>query len=223
MRPHTLAPGEYDPPHYPFVSVVHLDDQLIVLSKPAGLLSVPGKATEHADCLEARAQAIWPEARIVHRLDMATSGLMVLARGKDVLRHLGLQFEKRKVAKKYIADIWGAPSEDSGEIDLPLITDWPNRPLQKVDPENGRRALTRWQVMEGYDGWTRIALFPETGRSHQLRVHMKQIGHPILGDVFYASGEALTCRPRLHLHAEELTLHHPSNGERVTYTDHSLL
>ena len=217
--PHTLLPGAYAPPHKPFVSVVHLDNHLIALSKPAGLLTVPGKLAEHADCLEARAQALWPEARIVHRLDMATSGLVLMARGPAVLRHLGKQFEKRQVKKKYIADVWGTVTDDEGVIDLPLATDWPNRPRQMVDHARGRQAITRWQVLIREEGWTRLTLYPETGRSHQLRVHMKELGHPILGDEFYADGQALTCRKRLHLHAQRLSLHHPADGQRVAFSD----
>lgn len=210
------APSEfvYAPPMEPYLSVLHADDDLLVVDKPSGLLSVPGKAAEHADCVEARAQQRFAQARIVHRLDMDTSGVMVLAMNPAALRHLGLQFERRKTRKTYIAEIWGRLAEDTGEVDLPLICDWPNRPKQMVCHETGRPALTRWQVLERKDNRTRVRLFPHTGRSHQLRVHMLALGHPILGDRFYAEGAALAASGRLALHAESLVLHHPADGER---------
>lgn len=207
----------YAPPQEPYLQVLHADDDLMVVDKPSGLLSVPGKAAEHSDCIESRAQKRFPAARIVHRLDMDTSGVMVLAMNPVAHRHLGLQFERRKTQKSYLADIWGHPREESGEIDLPLICDWPNRPKQMVSFEHGKPALTRWQVIERGEWSTRVRLYPHTGRSHQLRVHMLALGHPILGDRFYAAGEALTASPRLALHAESLELHHPTGGERVTF------
>lgn len=207
----------YDPPQDPWLCVLHADDDLLVVDKPSGLLSVPGKAAEHADCVEARAKARYPDARIVHRLDMDTSGVMALARNAAAHRHLGLQFERRKTRKTYLADVWGQVVDNCGEIDLPLICDWPNRPKQKVDLELGKPALTRWEVVErGHDS-TRLRLSPVTGRSHQLRVHMLTLGHPILGDRFYADQDALQASPRLALHAEYLTLHHPTGGALVTF------
>jgi tRNA pseudouridine32 synthase/23S rRNA pseudouridine746 synthase len=210
------APGifVYAPPMEPYLSVLHRDDDLLVVDKPSGLLSVPGKAAEHADCLEMRARERFPSARIVHRLDMDTSGVMVLALNAAAHRHLGLQFERRKTLKTYIADIWGHPDADDGEVNLPLICDWPNRPKQMVSFEFGKPALTRWKVLERFETTTRVRLFPHTGRSHQLRVHMLATGHPILGDRFYAEGEALMASSRLALHAESLELHHPTGGER---------
>ncbi|WP_297834057.1 RluA family pseudouridine synthase [uncultured Roseibium sp.] len=207
----------YDPPLEPFLTVLHADDDLLVIDKPSGLLSVPGKAAEHGDCVESRAQERFPDARIVHRLDMDTSGVMVLARNSAAHRHLGLQFERRKTLKTYIADIWGSPSEDEGEIDLPLVCDWPNRPKQMVSFEFGKPALTRWKVLERKQQTTRVRLFPHTGRSHQLRVHMLSLGHPITGDRFYSEGKALTASSRLALHAETLELHHPAHGERICF------
>ncbi|MEE4014494.1 pseudouridine synthase [Roseibium sp. FZY0029] len=207
----------YAPPLEPFLTVLHADDDLLVVDKPSGLLSVPGKAAEHADCIESRAQERYADARIVHRLDMDTSGVMVLARNPAAHRHLGLQFERRKTLKTYIADIWGSPPVDEGEIDLPLICDWPNRPKQMVSFEHGKPALTRWQVLERKAMTTRVRLFPHTGRSHQLRVHMLALGHPIAGDRFYAEGEALVASPRLALHAETLELHHPAHGGRICF------
>lgn len=188
-----------------------------MLNKPSGLLTVPGKATEHADCLEARAQEQYAGARIVHRLDMDTSGVVIMAMHADAHRHLGLQFERRHTAKTYIADIFGQIKNDQGEIDLPLRCDWPNRPKQMVDHDEGRKALTKWRVLERHENHTRVELTPITGRSHQLRVHMLELGHPILGDRFYATGEALEASKRLRLHAQSLTVHHPTGGERVTF------
>ncbi|MBO0346953.1 bifunctional tRNA pseudouridine(32) synthase/23S rRNA pseudouridine(746) synthase RluA [Roseibium limicola] len=211
------APFVYDPPMEPFLEVLHQDDDLLLVIKPSGLLSVPGKAAEHKDCLEARAQAIYPQARIVHRLDMDTSGVMVLAMTPAAHRHLGLQFERRHTKKTYLARVWGQLEHDSGEIDLPLRCDWPNRPKQMVCFELGRKALTRYQVIERDDATTRVRLFPETGRSHQLRVHMLSLGHPIIGDRFYADDEALQAAQRLQLHAESLSLYHPNGGEWLTF------
>lgn len=208
----------YTPPMEPYLKVLHADDDLLVVDKPSGLLSVPGKAEAHSDCLERRAQATYPQARIVHRLDMDTSGVMVLAMNAVAHRHLGLQFERRKVRKTYIADVWGLVSAHAGEIALPLICDWPNRPKQKVCFDNGKAALTRWEVLERANMATRIRLFPHTGRSHQLRVHMMAMGHVILGDRFYADGAALHARGRLALHAESLDLHHPVGGDRRMFS-----
>jgi len=207
----------YAPPLEPYFSILHVDDDLLAVDKPSGLLSVPGKAADHADCVERRAQERFGEARIVHRLDMDTSGVMILAMNAAAHRHLGLQFERRKTVKTYMAEVWGHPIEDVGEIDLPLICDWPNRPKQMVSREHGRPALTRWQVIERGTQTTRVRLFPHTGRSHQLRVHMLSLGHPILGDRFYATGEALAASERLALHAESLELHHPSGGDRILF------
>lgn len=207
----------YDPPREPFLPVLHADDDLLVVDKPSGLLSVPGKAAEHGDCVEARARDLYPGARIVHRLDMDTSGVMVLALNPGAHRHLGLQFERRKTTKTYLAEIWGHPAADAGEVDLPLVCDWPNRPKQMVSHEHGRPALTRWQVIARGERSTRVRLMPHTGRSHQLRVHMLSIGHPIVGDRFYAEGAALAAASRLALHAESLELHHPSGGERISF------
>lgn len=217
MNQSAPAPFVYSPPDEPFLTVLHADDHLLVIDKPSGLLSVPGKAAEHSDCLERRARDAYPEARIVHRLDMDTSGVMVLAMNAAALRHLGLQFERRRTRKTYLADVWGHPNADEGEIDLPLICDWPNRPRQMVSFEHGKPALTRWQVLERKAKTTRVRLFPHTGRSHQLRVHMLALGHPIVGDRFYAEGEALAASYRMALHAQRLELHHPANGERVTF------
>ncbi len=206
---------DYQPPEAP-LDIIHEDHELILLNKPSGLLSVPGKGAHLADCLLTRLQRVFPEALLVHRLDMDTSGVMVFARSPHAQRHLGLQFEKRQVKKAYVARVWGEMAEEEGVIDLPLIVDWPNRPLQKVDFETGKPAETAWRVLRKEDGTTRVRLFPKTGRSHQLRVHMREIGHPILGDPLYAKGAAREF-PRLMLHAESLRVRHPDGGRGMTF------
>ncbi|WP_350335111.1 pseudouridine synthase [Coralliovum pocilloporae] len=212
---HTLV--HYAPPLDPWLDVLHQDEHILVLSKQSGLLSVPGKGEHLADCLEARAQEAYPEARTVHRLDRDTSGVVIMAMTKDAHRHLGLQFERRKTEKTYIANVYGQVRDDVGRISQPLICDWPNRPRQMIDHERGREAITFWQVIERGETSTRMCLKPETGRSHQLRVHMLHLGHPILGDNFYGSEQSRDAAPRLMLHAESLTVHHPSDGERMTF------
>lgn len=206
---------DYAPPLDPLV-VLHEDHEILIVDKPAGLLSVPGRGAHLADCLLRRVEAVFPQALLVHRLDRDTSGVMVFALTKHAQRHLGLQFEKRQMKKTYIAEVWGDVPEPEGAVDLPLIVDWPNRPLQKVDHAAGRPALTRWKRLRVRDGRTRMRLMPETGRSHQLRVHMREIGHPILGDPFYAEGPARQA-PRLMLHAESLRLRHPDGGKGLTF------
>jgi len=217
MNPSAPPKFVYDPPVDPYLPVLHADEDLLVIDKPSGLLSVPGKAPEHADCVERRAREAFEDARIVHRLDMDTSGVMVLARNPAAHRHLGLQFERRKTAKTYVAEVWGHPAADEGEIELPLICDWPNRPKQMVSFEFGKPAKTRWQVVSRKDRTTRMRLYPHTGRSHQLRVHMLALGHPIIGDRFYAEGAALCASARLALHAESLEFHQPADGARIRF------
>ncbi len=205
----------YSPPNTP-LELIHEDHELLVVNKPAGLLSVPGKGDHLKDCLITRLQAAFPEALLVHRLDMDTSGVIVFARTPAAQRHLGLQFEKRMMKKSYLALVWGQVDRKEGVIDLPLIVDWPNRPLQKVCHETGRAAVTEWKVLRHDETSTRMRLFPQTGRSHQLRVHMRELGHPILGDPFYATGPARDF-PRLMLHAETLRLRHPDGGRGMTF------
>ncbi|MBF9053971.1 RluA family pseudouridine synthase [Rhodobacterales bacterium LSUCC1028] len=205
----------YSPPNTP-LELIHEDHELLVVNKPAGLLSVPGKGDHLKDCLITRLQAAFPEALLVHRLDMDTSGVIVFARTPAAQRHLGLQFEKRMMKKSYLALVWGQVDGKEGVIDLPLIVDWPNRPLQKVCHETGRAAVTEWKVLRHDETSTRMRLFPQTGRSHQLRVHMRELGHPILGDPFYATGPARDF-PRLMLHAETLRLRHPDGGRGMTF------
>lgn len=206
---------QYNPPNDPLV-ILHQDHEVLVVDKPSGLLSVPGKGEHLADCLIARIQAVFPEALLVHRLDRDTSGVMVFALTPHAQRHLGLQFEKRQTKKTYIARVWGDIQGDEGTVDLPLIVDWPNRPKQHVDHENGKPAQTDWKVLKRPPGETRMRLFPLTGRSHQLRVHMLELGHPILGDPFYAAGPAREFE-RLMLHAESLRFRHPDGGKSHTF------
>ncbi len=203
----------YTPPQDPLV-VLHEDAEVLLVDKPSGLLSVPGKGAHLADCLISRVQAAFPQALLVHRLDRDTSGVMIFAMTPHAQRHLGLQFEKRMTRKTYVARIWGVPEDKSGLIDLPLIVDWPNRPLQKVCFETGKPAQTEWKLIKSDGETSRVRLTPKTGRSHQLRVHMRELGHPILGDPFYARGPARDF-PRLMLHSEELRFKHPDGGRSV--------
>ncbi len=201
---------EYAPPQEPLV-ILHDDHEVLLVDKPSGLLSVPGKGAHLADCLIARVQAVFPTALLVHRLDRDTSGVMIFALTPHAQRHLGLQFEKRQTKKVYVARVWGEMAEKTGTVDLPLCVDWPNRPKQHVDHENGKPAQTDWRVVRARDGESRVRLMPRTGRSHQLRVHMMELGHPILGDPFYATGPARD-HPRLMLHSESLQFRHPDGG-----------
>jgi tRNA pseudouridine32 synthase / 23S rRNA pseudouridine746 synthase len=188
------------------LDLIYQDDYLLVVNKPAGLLAVPGRGTDKQDCFSSRLQQAFSDALVVHRLDMATSGLMVFARGAEMQRRLSLMFQVREVDKRYVAIVAGKLEPEAGEVNLPIVADWPNRPLQKIDAQLGKPSLTRYRVL-GFDaGNTRMELEPVTGRTHQLRVHMKAIGHPILGDVLY--GDA-TSAPRLMLHATTLDFFHP--------------
>lgn len=208
--------SDYNPPQTP-LSILHDDHQVLLVDKPSGLLSVPGKGEHLADCLLARVQAAFPMALLVHRLDRDTSGVMIFALTPHAQRHLGLQFEKRQTKKTYVARVWGEMAEKTGTVNLPLIVDWPNRPLQMVDHENGKQAQTDWRAIRAKGGETRVRLMPRTGRSHQLRVHMLALGHPILGDPFYATGPAREY-PRLMLHSETLQFRHPDGGQGTRIT-----
>jgi tRNA pseudouridine32 synthase/23S rRNA pseudouridine746 synthase len=202
---------EYQPPPFCEPDYLYVDDYLLAVDKPAGLLSVPGRGEDKQDCLIARVQRTYPEALTAHRLDMGTSGLIICARGCEMQRRLFEIFRERQTEKRYVAVVAGRLEKPEGEIDLPLICDWPNRPRQKVDFEVGKHSLTRYRLLT-YDpasNTSRVQLEPVTGRSHQLRVHMASLGHPILGDELYA-GEHATAAPRLLLHAEFLRLPHPS-------------
>ncbi len=207
--------SDYAPPTDP-LKVLHDDHEIVVVEKPAGLLSVPGKGPHLADCLLARVQDVFPTALLVHRLDRDTSGVMIFGLTPHAQRHLGLQFEKRQTKKTYVARVAGRMEPKTGTVDLPLTVDWPNRPRQMVCHETGRAAQTDWRVMKAQEDESRVRLFPKTGRSHQLRVHMLALGHVILGDPLYAAGAAAD-HPRLMLHSEELRIRHPDGGEGVKF------
>jgi tRNA pseudouridine32 synthase/23S rRNA pseudouridine746 synthase len=208
----------YLPPPDNGLAVIHVDSDIIVVDKPAGLLSVPGRGEGMDDCLASRVQARFPDALIVHRLDMSTSGLLVLARGAEVHSQLSRFFRERQIDKRYVAVVAGLMADDKGEVALPLICDWPNRPRQKVDFDIGKPSLTRFRVVSRDPAakTTRVELEPITGRSHQLRVHMASLGHPILGDDLYG-GEATARAERLLLHAMDLGLFHPSTGVALQF------
>lgn len=195
----------------------HVDAHCIVALKPSGLLSVPGRGEHGQDCLALRVQAAFADALVVHRLDMSTSGLMLFARGTAAQRTLSAAFAAREVHKRYIAIVQGRVEQAQGEIDLPLLADWPNRPRQKVDREAGKPSLTRWRVLafDATRNATRLELEPVTGRAHQLRVHLLAIGHPILGDALYAPPEVIAQADRLLLHASSLRFAHPHTGEHI--------
>lgn len=212
-----MALLNYNPPTTPYLEILYQDDDLLVLNKPSGLLSVPGKAPHHKDSLQLRVQRVFPSATIVHRLDMATSGILVMALNKP--SHVGIsrQFELRQTSKTYIARVYGQVAQDEGTIDLPLICDWPNRPKQMVDHERGKQAKTHWTVIGRAEQETLMELTPVTGRSHQLRVHMLSLGHPILGDRLYAHPKALAMASRLQLHAQQLGFSHPIGEQDLNF------
>ncbi|SMC19114.1 tRNA pseudouridine32 synthase / 23S rRNA pseudouridine746 synthase [Andreprevotia lacus DSM 23236] len=207
----------YSPPAHTGLDLIHADDHLIVVVKPAGLLAVPGRGDDKADCLLSRVQLEYPDAMTVHRLDMDTSGLVVFGRGPDMQRALSVAFMDRQVDKRYAAVVGGQIAEE-GEVNLPLCVDWPNRPLHHVNHEIGKPSHTRyWRT--GYDAaanTSRVDLEPVTGRTHQLRVHMQAIGHPMLGDTLYG-GEWMGHAPRLLLHARLLALRHPVSGAAMQF------
>jgi tRNA pseudouridine32 synthase / 23S rRNA pseudouridine746 synthase len=211
--------------------LLYVDDHLLAVSKPSGLLSVPGRGPDKQDCVHRRLLAEFPDALIVHRLDMGTSGILLFARGIEALRRLGRQFETRQVHKRYTAIVRGALPAGAGEIDLPLLTDWENRPRQRVDLANGKPALTRYTV-RWFDPATQrsqVDLKPVTGRTHQLRVHLAALGTPIVGDPLYGTEEERKAGlrgapdsaefPRLHLHAEQLAINHPMSGVPLLIDD----
>ncbi|WP_038175336.1 MULTISPECIES: bifunctional tRNA pseudouridine(32) synthase/23S rRNA pseudouridine(746) synthase RluA [Vibrio] len=204
-----MAMTEYHPPTEPWVDIVFEDEHILAVNKPSGLLSVPGRLAEHYDSMWSRLVDIYPDVQVVHRLDMDTSGLMLLAKNKLAERALKKQFQYRLTHKVYYARVWGHVVADEGEVNLPLIGDWPNRPKQKVCFETGKQAKTRYQVVKREAKTTLVRLLPITGRSHQLRVHMQALGHAIVGDEFYAQDEAFDFSNRLELHAAELSFYHP--------------
>ena len=207
------------------IEILHVDASLLVLDKPAGLLAVPGRGADKQDCLSARVQQQFSDALVVHRLDMATSGLMLMARGAAMQRDLSRAFATRQVGKRYVAVVEGrvqTPPDDWGVIDLPILADWPRRPLRIIDAR-GQPSVTRWRVLcreTGADGQpqTRLELEPVTGRSHQLRVHLAALGHPILGDALYAPADVQARSERLLLHASALALQHPVSGAALNFS-----
>ena len=211
-------PFAYSPVGAQQVQILHSDAHILVINKPSGLLSVPGKGEHLSNCIASYMAQRFNGARIVHRLDMATSGVMILAMTAKAQRHLGLQFERRHTAKTYRARVWGNVEGDEGTIDKPMRCDWPNRPRQIIDFEQGKSATTHWRVISRGDGSSLMELTPITGRSHQLRVHMLDLGHPILGDRLYAPDPAFKAADRLLLHAHSLEIYHPEGGARVKFT-----
>ncbi|WP_286263234.1 pseudouridine synthase [Thalassotalea atypica] len=207
----------YRPPMTPYLDIVYQDDDIVVLNKGSGLLTVPGRLPEHQDCLQNRVARVLPTATIVHRLDMATSGLLLMALNKDAHVDISRQFEKRQTQKSYRARVYGKLEYLQGEINLPLICDWPNRPKQKVDHEHGKSSKTLYKLLQQDDDSALVELIPITGRSHQLRVHMLALGHPILGDRLYAHEKALTQSERLQLHALSLTISHPRTKQSISF------
>ncbi|MEF1311553.1 bifunctional tRNA pseudouridine(32) synthase/23S rRNA pseudouridine(746) synthase RluA [Vibrio mytili] len=213
-----MAMLEYTPPTDPWIDIVFEDEDILAVNKPSGLLSVPGRLAEHYDSMWSRLKASYPDIQVVHRLDMSTSGLMLLAKNKTAERALKKQFQYRLTHKVYYARVWGHIEQQQGEIDLPLICDWPNRPRQKVCFQDGKPSQTVFQTVKREvhttgEETTIVRLLPITGRSHQLRVHMQALGYPIVGDEFYASAEALAFSSRLELHAAELSFYHPESHD----------
>lgn len=200
----------------PSLNILYEDDQILVVNKPANLLSVAGRGPENQDSIQTRAGALYPQALVVHRLDCATSGVMLLAKTKSAQSELMRQFRERETHKEYQAITWGDCPADEGNIELPLITDWPNRPKQKICYEAGKPSLTRYKVLEQAGRRRRLLLIPVTGRSHQLRVHTMALGMPIIGDRFYAPEPVIAMADRLLLHAHTLTFHHPSTKAAIT-------
>ncbi|MBV1895704.1 MAG: RNA pseudouridine synthase [Rhodobacteraceae bacterium] len=207
--------SDYTPPDTD-LHLLYDDAQILAVNKPEGLLSVPGRGAHLADCLISRIQLVFPEALVVHRLDRDTSGVMVFAMTPFAQRNLSMQFEQRQTRKTYVARLSGKLEPKTGRVDLPLIVDWENRPRQMVCHETGKAAVTDWRVQRYEADATRVRLVPKTGRTHQLRVHMLALGHPILGDPLYATGEAAD-HPRMMLHSEELRIKHPDSGVSLKF------
>ena len=214
-----MALIEYNPPQEPWLDLVYRDDYIAVVNKPSGLLSVPGNQPQYYDSAMSRVKEKYGFCEPAHRLDMATSGILLFALSKAADRELKRQFREREPKKYYQALVWGHVEQDHGVVELPLICDWQNRPRQKICFERGKRAVTFYDVLQRYpNNTTRVKLTPITGRSHQLRLHMLALGHPILGDKFYAHPQAKALSPRLCLHAESLQIQHPITGEMMEFT-----
>ena len=214
-----MALIEYNPPQEPWLDLVYRDDYIAVVNKPSGLLSVPGNQPQYYDSAMSRVKEKYGFCEPAHRLDMATSGILLFALSKAADRELKRQFREREPKKYYQALVWGHVEQDHGVVELPLICDWQHRPRQKICFERGKRAVTFYDVLQRYpNNTTRVKLTPITGRSHQLRLHMLALGHPILGDKFYAHPQAKALSPRLCLHAESLQIQHPITGETMEFT-----
>ena len=211
-----MSTFHYDPPREPFLDILFEDEHIMVVNKPSGILSVPGKAVEHFDSIAARVKSLYPEGGAVHRLDMGTSGVLVVAKTAQATSALGRQFQDRKTEKYYYAWVWGQMEKLEGTVDLPLCVDWENRPRQQVNYEHGRRAITHYICQRVEADRSLVKLKPITGRSHQLRVHMMSLQHPILGDDLYG-GPAEKMADRLLLHAMDLGFAHPATGERMDF------
>jgi len=212
----------YNPPMSPYLEIIYQDDDIVVLNKQSGLLTVSGRLPAHKDCLQSRVNKVLPTATVVHRLDMATSGIVIMALHKPAHVAISRMFQERKTKKSYIARVYGHIEDESGSVDQPLICDWPNRPRQMVDHERGKQSLTHYKVLSrDTDVYcvpsTLVELTPITGRSHQLRVHTLFLGHPILGDRLYSHEAAVTASSRLLLHAQMLELAHPMNEQTLTF------
>ncbi len=196
------------------LDLIYRDDALLLVNKPAGLLAVPGRGEDKQDCLAVRVQREFPDALVVHRLDMSTSGLMLFARGSEMQSRLSQMFRERMVEKRYVAVVAGPLASAAGEVNLPIAADWPNRPLRMIDAALGKPSLTRYRVLAQEAAFCRVELEPVTGRTHQLRVHMAAIGHPILGDALYGD---MASAPRLLLHASRLSFAHPGSGVALQF------
>lgn len=216
-RPSVLDEFEYSPPQSPYLTLLHVDDHLIVVNKPSGLLSVPGREAAHQDSVVSRVKRVYPSAAAVHRLDMATSGVIVLARSQAAHKHLSYQFAQRFIHKRYYARLYGKPEKNKGIVNIPLSVDYPNRPMQKVDWENGKPSVTCYSVSQKEHWGVLVELHPITGRSHQLRIHMRELGCPILGDRLYSPIESVTAVDRLQLHAQSIELIHPLHAKRMCF------
>jgi len=210
----------YAPPLAPWLDIIYQDEAIIVLNKPNGLLSVPGRLPEHNDSIASRVCQQYPEANIVHRLDMATSGILLMALTKQAQSHISRQFQQRTTNKHYLARLEGIPTGDRGSVDLPMRCDWPNRPRQIIDFELGKSALTHWQIIakDEVNNVATVKLKPVTGRTHQLRLHMQALGTAILGDEFYASSVGVKATSHLQLHAAMLEITHPLTNEVIKFT-----
>jgi tRNA pseudouridine32 synthase/23S rRNA pseudouridine746 synthase len=212
----------YNPPMSPYIDIIYQDEDIVVMNKQSGLLTVSGRLPAHKDCLQSRVNKVLPTATVVHRLDMATSGILIMALHKPAHVAISRMFQQRETKKSYIARVYGHMKDDNGSVDQPLICDWPNRPRQMVDHERGKQSLTHYKVLsrdtdENEVPSTLVELTPITGRSHQLRVHMLFLGHPILGDRLYSHEAAVTASSRLLLHAQMLELAHPMTEKTLTF------